>query len=96
MAGINELMAALSWDGTLRAKLSGASTAQDAVDAAKEAGFTVTAQELLEAYKSQMGAMSDSELSSVAGGKNDNHFNYMHHNHNHNFIPPAHNHNHSK
>ena len=94
MAGINELRAALSSDGTLRAKLSGASTPQDAVDAAKEAGFTVTAQELLEAYKSQMGAMSDSELSSVAGGKNDNHFNYMHHNHN--FIPPAHNHNHSK
>lgn len=77
MAGINELMSALSSDADLREKLSNATTPQAAVDSAKAAGFTVTAQELLEAYKNKMGAMSDSELSSVAGGKNDNHY---HHN----------------
>ena len=74
MAGINELMSALGSDEALRAKLNNASTPQEAVDAAKAAGFSVTAQELLEAYKNKMGAMSDSELSSVAGGKNDNHY----------------------
>ena len=73
MPGINELMSALGSDAELREKLSDSTTPHAAVDAAKTAGFTVTAQELLEAYKNKMGAMSDSEMSSVAGGKNDHH-----------------------
>jgi predicted ribosomally synthesized peptide with nif11-like leader len=75
MAGINDLMTALSSNVELRDQLASATTPQAAVEAAAAAGYKVTAQELLEAYKNKMAAMSDSELTNVAGGKNDSNYN---------------------
>ena len=69
MAAIDDLMAALSSNAELQQAMTTATTAEDAVKAAADAGYKVTSQELLEAYKSKMGAMSEEELSSVAGGK---------------------------
>ena len=69
MAAIDDLMAALSSNAELQQAMTSATTSEEAVKAAADAGYKVTSQELLEAYKSKMGAMSEEELSSVAGGK---------------------------
>lgn len=49
--------------------MTNATTPEEAVAAAADAGFEVTTQELLEAYKSKMSALSDDELASISGGK---------------------------
>ena len=71
MAAIDDLMAALSSNAELQQAMTSATTPEEAVKAAADAGYKVTSQELLEAYKSKMGAMSEEELSSVAGGKSE-------------------------
>ena len=71
MAVIDDLMTAISSNAELQQALTNATTPDDAVKAAAAAGYKVTSQELLEAYKSKMGEMSEAELSSVAGGKAD-------------------------
>ena len=38
---------------------------------AADAGFSISEAELIQAYKSRMSEMSEEQLSSVAGGKND-------------------------
>lgn len=75
MAAIDDLMSALSENAALQQSMTNATTPEEAVKAAAAAGYKVTSQELLEAYKSKMGAMSEDELSSVAGGKGDTHQN---------------------
>ena len=70
MAAIDDLMIALTSNPELRQTMTSATTPEDAVKAAAYAGYKVTAQELLEAYKSKMSALSDDELASISGGKN--------------------------
>ena len=69
MPGIEDLMEALSSNKELADKLTAASNPDEATEIAKAAGYTITSQELLEAYKTKMAAMSSDELSNVAGGK---------------------------
>ena len=69
MPGIEELMNALSSDKALSDKLSAAGTPEEAVKVAESAGYTISKNELLEAYKAKMATMSEEELANVAGGK---------------------------
>lgn len=69
MASIDELMVALSSNSELQQAMTNATTPEEAVAAAADAGFEVTTQELLEAYKSKMSVLSDDELASISGGK---------------------------
>ena len=72
MPGIEDLMQALGNDKALAEKLSAAGTPEEAVKVAEAAGYTISKNELLEAYKAKMATMSEEELANVAGGKNDN------------------------
>jgi len=77
MASIADLIADLSKNQELSKSLMTASTPQEAAELATKAGYTVTAEELIEAYKTNMTQMSEDELSDVAGGKDDgNHYNH--------------------
>ena len=69
MAAIDDLMAALSSNAELRQAMTNATSSDDAAKAATAAGYKVTSQEIIEAYKSRMEEMSEDQLSSVAGGK---------------------------
>ena len=71
MPGIDDLMEALSSNKELADQLTAASNPDEATEIAKAAGYTITSQELLEAYKTKMAAMSSDELANVAGGKGD-------------------------
>ena len=71
MPGIEDLMNALSSDKALSDKLSAAGTPEEAVKVAEAAGYTISKNELLEAYKAKMATMSEEELENVAGGKGD-------------------------
>ena len=71
MAGIEQLMSALATDKDLAKKLSAAGTPEEAVKVAEAAGYTISKNELLEAYKAKMATMSEEELANVAGGKGD-------------------------
>ena len=71
MPGIDDLMNALESDKALKDNLSSASSPEEAVKVAKDAGFTISKNELLEAYKAKMATMSEEELANVAGGKGD-------------------------
>ena len=62
-------MEALSSNKELAEQLTAASNPDEATEIAKAAGYTITSQELLEAYKTKMAAMSSDELANVAGGK---------------------------
>ena len=74
MPGIEELMDALESDKTLRDNLSAASTPEEAITVAKNAGYTISKGELLEAYKAKMASMSEEELDNVSGGKGNNNY----------------------
>ena len=69
MAAIDDLMDALNSNPELRQTMTSATTPEDAVKAAADAGYKVTSQELLEAYKSKTVEISEEELLSIAGGK---------------------------
>ena len=69
MAAIDDLMAALSSNAELRQAMTNATSSDDAAKAATAAGYKVTSQEIIEAYKSRMEEMSEDQLSTVAGGK---------------------------
>ena len=71
MAAIDDFLAALSSNAELRQAISNADSADDAVKLAAAAGYEITTQDLIEAYKSRMTEMSEDELSAVAGGKGD-------------------------
>jgi len=71
MPGIDDLMSALASDKVLSEKLSAASTPEEAVKVAEASGYTISKNELLEAYKAKMATMSEEELANVAGGKGD-------------------------
>ena len=74
MPGIEELMEALESDNALKDNLSKSSTPEEAVKVAKDAGYTISKDELLEAYKAKMASMSEEELDNVAGGKGNNYY----------------------
>ena len=77
MASIKELISDLDGKPELSKSLMSAATPQEAADIATKAGYSVTADELLDAYKTSMAKMSEEELSDVAGGKgDDNHYNH--------------------
>lgn len=67
MAAIDDLMAALSSNAELRQAMTNATSSDDAAKAADAAGYKVTSQELIEAYKSRMEEMSEDQLASVTG-----------------------------
>ncbi len=71
MASIDDFFKALGNDSGLRDKVSSAPSASEAVKVAAAAGFSITEQELIDAYKSRMSEMTEEQLSSVAGGKSD-------------------------
>ena len=71
MAAIDDFFKALSDNQELRNKVNSATSAADAVKVASDAGFSISEAELIQAYKSRMSEMSEEQLSSVAGGKND-------------------------
>ena len=54
-----------------REKINSATSAPDTAKIAANAGFSITEAELIQAYRSRMAEMSEEQLSSVAGGKND-------------------------
>ena len=83
MSAINDLMTALVTNSDLQKSMTNAATPEEAVKAAANAGFNVTSNELLEAYKSKMGEMSEEELASVAGGKGDSYQNNFNSGNNH-------------
>ena len=68
MAAIDDLMVALTSNPELRQTMTSATTPEDAVKVAADAGYKVTSQELLEAYKLKIVDLSEEELSSVTGG----------------------------
>ena len=72
MAAIDDFMAALSSNAELRQAIANVDSADDAVKLAAAAGYEITTQDLIEAYKSRMTGMSEDELSAVAGGKGGN------------------------
>ena len=55
-------MEALSSNKELADQLTAASNPDEATEIAKAAGYTITSQELLEAYKTKMAVMSSDEL----------------------------------
>ena len=69
MAAIDDLMVALGSNAELRQAMTNATTPEEAVKIAADAGYKLTSQELLEAYKSKMSALSDDEIATIAGGK---------------------------
>jgi predicted ribosomally synthesized peptide with nif11-like leader len=69
MAAIDDLMAAVSSNSELRQTMASATTPEDAVKVAANAGYKVTSQDLLEAYKSKLSSLSDDELASISGGE---------------------------
>ncbi|WP_114994516.1 Nif11-like leader peptide family RiPP precursor [Synechococcus sp. UW179A] len=69
MAAIDDLMAALISHVELQQAMTNATSLEDAVEVAVDAGYKVTSQELLEAYTSKTVELSEEELLSVAGGK---------------------------
>ena len=71
MAAIDDFFQALADNEELREKINSATSAPDAVKIAANAGFSITEAELIQAYRSRMAEMSEEQLSSVAGGKND-------------------------
>lgn len=71
MSMIDDFFKALSDSEELRSKVNACTSASEAVKVAASAGFTISEAELIEAYKSRMSEMSEEQLSSVAGGKND-------------------------
>ena len=71
MPGIDDLMEALSSNKELADQLTAASTPEEAIKIANAAGYTISTQELLEAYKTKMAVMSEDELANVSGGKGD-------------------------
>ena len=81
-------MTALVTNSDLQKSMTNAATPEEAVKAAADAGFNVTSNELLEAYKSKMAEISEEELASVAGGKGIHHEHIdhdhgTHHHHHH-------------
>jgi predicted ribosomally synthesized peptide with nif11-like leader len=69
---LKALLAKLKDDAGLREKLKGAADLEAAVAIAKEAGFDVSKADWLSYQAQQTLSMSDKDLESVAGGKNDN------------------------
>ena len=69
MSGIDDLMSAMNADKDIAAQFSACTSPDEAVLLAKNLGYEISAQELVEAYKTQIAGMSSEELSNVAGGK---------------------------
>ena len=65
---LNQLLAALRSDPTLKAQLSAATSIEEATAIAKAAGMELTDVDLLAARRLQMPELSDAELEAVAGG----------------------------
>jgi predicted ribosomally synthesized peptide with nif11-like leader len=65
---INQLLDALKSDSTLKARLSAATSVEEAVAIATAAGIEISAADLLAARRIQMPELSDAELEVVSGG----------------------------
>ena len=69
---LSALLAKLKEDAGLQEKLKGAADLDAAVAMAQEAGFDVSKADWLRHQAQQTLSVSDKDLESVAGGKNDN------------------------
>ena len=68
---LTDLLAKIKEDAGLQEKLKGAADLDAAVALAKEAGFDVSKADWLKYQAQQTLELSDAELESVAGGKQD-------------------------
>lgn len=65
---VNQLLRALRSDSTLKARLSAATSVEEAIAIASAAGIEITADDLLAARRVQMPELTDAELEGVSGG----------------------------
>ena len=64
---LNAFLEKVKGDTSLQDKLKAASTPEAAIDIAKEAGFSITAEDI-QSMQSQSRELSDEELEGAAGG----------------------------
>ena len=72
MSAINDLIASLQNDTKLQQALMNASDPAVAEKIAHDAGFQVSAQEILDAYQANLSELTEEELQACTGGKNWN------------------------
>lgn len=68
MSGINDFIAALQDDTNLQEALMNVTDPSEAEKIANDAGFQVSAQEILEAYQANLSELTDEELLACTGG----------------------------
>jgi len=69
MSAINDLIASLQDDTKLQQALMNATDPSVAEKIANDAGFQVSAQEILEAYQANLSELTEEELQACSGGK---------------------------
>ena len=65
---LNAFLEKVKSDTSFQEKLKAASTPEAAIDIAKAAGFSITAEDI-QSMQSQSGELSDEELEGAAGGR---------------------------
>ena len=68
MSAINDFIAALQDDTNLQEALMNVTDPSEAEKIANDAGFQVSAQEILEAYQANLSELTDEELLACTGG----------------------------
>ena len=69
MSAINDLIASLQDDTKLQQALMNATDPSVAEKIANDAGFQVSAQEILDAYQANLSELTEEELQACTGGK---------------------------
>ena len=69
MASIDEFLNEIKANTELQQALTNCSDPNEAVQIAKDAGFNISAQELLDSYRSKLAELSEEELAAVSGAK---------------------------
>ena len=69
MSAINDLIASLQNDTKLQQALMNATDPSVAEKIANDAGFQVSAQEMLDAYQANLSELTEEELQACTGGK---------------------------
>ena len=69
MASIDEFLNEIKANSELQQALTKCSDPNEAVQIAKDAGFNISAQELLDSYRSKLAELSEEELAAVSGAK---------------------------
>ena len=69
MSALEDLLNAIATNPELRNSITAATSPEEAVKIAADAGIQITADDLLLAFQSKMSELSAEELEAVAGGK---------------------------